>query len=540
MRRLLAASLLALAVASPALANSAEEPTFTPEGVRARIEFLADDLLEGRDAGTRGYDIAAHYVASEFERLGLKPAHAGDFYQKVPFVRRQADLAAGKVTIGGQSFPMGESAFLSIVVAGKQTVTAPVVFVGHGIVDPALRMDDYAGLDVAGKIVVILRGAPKSVPSDVAASLNNRKGEMAQAKGAIGMVTLATPALQKQFSPEAMRRELTRPQISWALADGTPFRTAPKLTVGGMMLDPVSRALFQGAPQSLDAIYKRADAGQAVKGFAIKQPITIQTDTAWTRFNSPNVVAMLPGSDPALANEYVLLMAHLDHNGVNEKAPGEDKIWNGAMDNAAGTATMLEVARAFAEGKTRPKRSILFAAVTAEEDGLLGSDYLARHPVTAGGKVVGVVNLDMPILLYDFKDVTAFGAEHSTMGPMVEAAAATQGVKVSADPLPEEGLFTRSDHYSFVKQGVPGVFLMTGFANGGEKAFRDFLATHYHQASDDVKLPFNWEAGAKFAAVNYAIARQVADAPEAPKWYVDSPFGKQFAPQAAKAARPAK
>jgi Zn-dependent M28 family amino/carboxypeptidase len=232
-------------------------------------------------------------------------------------------------------------------------------------------------------------------------------------------------------------------------------------------------------------------------------------------------------------------MAHLDHEGVDEKAEGADKIYNGAMDNAAGVATMLEVARAFASNGTKPKRTILFAAVTAEEDGLLGSDYLARHPLPGGGKVVSVVNLDMPVLLYDFTDVTAFGAEHSTMGPLVEAAAGKYGVKLSPDPMPEENLFVRSDHYSFVKQGVPSVFLVTGFANGGEKIFKDFLKTHYHKVSDQADLPFNWQAGAKFAQVNYAIAREIANAPEAPKWYADSPFGTQYAKNAPKAPRPA-
>ena len=251
------------------------------------------------------------------------------------------------------------------------------------------------------------------------------------------------------------------------------------------------------------------------------------------RTASPNVLAVLPGSDPALAGEHVLLMAHLDGLGTLDRA-GEDDIHNGAMDNSTGVATLIEVARAMTEGGARPKRSILFAAVTAEEDGLLGAQYLARNPVE---KVVGVVNLDMPVLLYDFTDVIAFGAEHSTLGPIVARAGGRMGVRLTPDPLPQEGLFTRSDHYRFVQAGIPSVFLMTGFANGGEKKFTGFLHGAYHSPNDDLAQPFDWKAGAKFARLNYLIAREIADAPQAPRWYQDSFFGRTLAPNAEKARR---
>ncbi len=207
------------------------------------------------------------------------------------------------------------------------------------------------------------------------------------------------------------------------------------------------------------------------------------------------------------------------------------------MDNAGGIATMLEVARAMASAPNRPRRSILFAAVTAEEKGLLGAQYLAKNPVVGNGKVVGVVNLDMPVLLYDFKDVIAFGANHSTLGPIVARAGQRMGVALSPDPLPQEGLFTRSDHYRFVQEGIPSVFLMTGFSGEGGQRFRDFLATHYHKPSDQLDLPFNWDAGAKFARINYLIAREIADAPEAPRWNSDSFFGQTVGAGAANPRR---
>jgi Zn-dependent M28 family amino/carboxypeptidase len=270
-----------------------------------------------------------------------------------------------------------------------------------------------------------------------------------------------------------------------------------------------------------------------------KLPITMGNPPLKRIYKAPNVIGVLPGSDPVLKNEYVVLSAHLDHVGMDPLRAG-DKIYNGAMDNASGVATMLETARAFAESKQRPKRSILFVALAGEESGLLGSSYLARNPVVGAGKVVADVNLDMPILLYDFQDVIAFGGEHSTMGEITERAGASMGVSVSPDPMPEEDFFERSDHYSFVKVGVPSIFLMTGFKNGGEKAFRTFLAKNYHQPSDQTDLPFNWEAGARFARLNYLIAREVADAPEPPRWYEGNKYGDRFAKGEPRAQRPAK
>jgi len=277
--------------------------------------------------------------------------------------------------------------------------------------------------------------------------------------------------------------------------------------------------------------------GARPRGFALRQRARVTQPAATeTRFSSPNVIAVLPGTDPALANEYVLLMAHLDHIGIRERGDG-DRIRNGAMDNASGIATLLEVARTMSRPENRPRRPVLIAAVTAEEKGLLGADFLARNPVV-DGRVVGVVNLDMPVLTYNFQDVIAFGAEHSTMGPTVARAAARMGVGLIPDPLPEQGLFTRSDHYRFVQQGVPSVFLMTGFGGEGRERFTHFLATNYHQPSDDLSLPFNWEAAARFARLNYLIAREIADAPEAPLWYADSFFGTAFGGGQQRAERP--
>jgi Zn-dependent M28 family amino/carboxypeptidase len=527
MRLIAAAALAAVSLATLAQAQAPAQPDFTADAFRAHVEFLADDLLEGRDTGTRGYDIAAKYVATRFESLGLKPGAGTSWYQQVPFALANLSGEAPRVTIGGRVFTHGQQVIVGpTALEASQNVEAPVMFVGYGLDSPANGFDDYRGLDVRGKIVAVLSGAPTGTPSEMAAHLNAEKARMAEARGAIGVVTIPTRA-DAERRPWARRVELSKgPAMNWIRADGRAFSRAPGIRVGATLDTAAAEALFAGSRRPLSAILDEAarDGGKP-KGFALQPAMRIERQSEITRISSPNVLAVLPGSDPALAGEYILLMAHLDHEGVDPDLPG-DKIYNGAMDNATGTATLLEVARAMIESGTRPKRSILFAAVTAEEDGLLGSEYLARNPVVGNGKVVGVVNLDMPVLLYDFQDVIAFGADHSTLGPIVARAVAQANVKLSPDPLPQENLFTRSDHYRFVQAGVPSVFLMTGFAGEGAKQFTDFLATHYHKVSDAPTLPIDWAAGAKFARINYLIAREIADAPQAPRWYADSFFGK--------------
>lgn len=531
--------LLALAAGGAAAAPEAPgsgDPVFTAEGVRAHVEFLADDLLEGREAGTRGYDIAAHYVATRFDALGLTPAGAGGgWFQPVPLASYAPDATApAEVTIGANRFMQGEDVIVpASSVAGREAFSANAVFVGYGL------EADYARLDVKGKFVVALLGIPKAMRGSAAqAAAAEDKLATAARHGAIGLISLVTPgALRDDFRWDRQARYAQRAHTDWLRADGRP--SGDGVAIQFYVAGKAATALFAGSRTSAEALYAElAHVGPRPQGFALAAPVTVTRTNQVDRLSSENVVALLPGSDPKLARDYVVLSAHLDHLGVRPGVDGPDKIFNGAMDNAAGVATMLEVARGFVESGRRPKRSILFVALTAEEEGLLGSEYLAQHPVVADGRPVADVNLDMPILLYDFTDVVAFGAEHSTLGPIVERAAAKLGVTLSPDPMPEENLFVRSDHYSFVKAGVPSVFLVTGFANGGEKAFRDFLATHYHKVSDQIDQPFDWAAGAKFAQINYLIARTIADSAQAPLWYKDDPFGDRYAPGQLRAFRP--
>jgi Zn-dependent M28 family amino/carboxypeptidase len=261
-----------------------------------------------------------------------------------------------------------------------------------------------------------------------------------------------------------------------------------------------------------------------------------------TRVTSPNVAAMIPGSDPALRDQYVVLSGHIDHLGVDEPKPGEpankDRIYNGAMDNAAGTSTLLEVARVMEQDVKAghgPRRSVIFLVSTGEEKGLLGADFFARHPAVPIEKVVGNVDLDMPVLLYPFTDLVAFGADHSSLGKIVANAGQAMKVTLAPDPMPTENIFVRSDHYMFVKQGVPAVFLATGYANGGAAKWGDFFKNTYHKPGDDMSQDINWRAGARFAEANWRITSAMADSDTPPLWYKGDFFGELFAPKAARA-----
>ena len=531
---------LALAISSGARAEMA--PEISSQEIRADVGFLADDLLEGREAGSRGYDMAARYVAARFEALGLRQALPGSWYQPVTLAFARLDKSApAALTIGGQRFDNGRDVAISAFGRElRQDLEAQAVFVGYGLKSGRAKIDDYAGLDLKGKFAVALAGSPAGLSSEVGAHLAAEKALAAQQAGAIGLLTILSSGPGARPSWDRVRDRIDDPVVSWIGPDGKPFVRTPAIRGTAYVDDNAAQALLAGTGRSLETIRTEATKGSGrPKGFALMRTVRLERSSSVTAQDSRNVLALLPGSDPVLKDEYVLLMAHLDHLGIRQSAKGPDKIYNGAMDNASGVATMLAVAKALADSGQRPRRSILFAAVTAEEEGLLGSQYLAKNPVLpAGGRLVGVVNLDMPVLTYDFQDVIAFGADHSTLGPIVARAAKAQGVSLSPDPLPSEQLFTRSDHYRFVQEGVPAIFLMTGFAGPGRQAFEHFLKTDYHQPSDQISLPFHWEAAAKFARVNYAIAREIADEAEAPRWYRGDFFGDAFAPDAEKAVKP--
>ena len=515
------------------------EPQFSGDRIKSDVAFLADDKLEGRYIGSPGHETAARYVAAEFAALGLKPGNHGSWYQQIPFAEAERKVGAPSgVTIGGQQFANGVDVSLYPNSAfSDQRIDADVVFVGYGLDAPEIGSNDYAGLDVRGKVVIALWGYPNGAPSEVGAHLLYEKARMAKNHGAAGLLQLFTPVYELITSWNSIADRANQKDVKWVGADGKPNYPGPNLPLTGYLGPKAAAKLFAGSPTPLAWLLAATQQdGARPKGFPLNQKLRVERHSLARRVQSPNVIGILPGSDPKLRDEYIVISAHLDHIG-RIKSENGDSIANGAMDNAMGVATMLEAARAFVESGTVPKRSIMFVALTGEEEGLLGSEYLAMHPVVAAGKVVGAVNLDMPIVTYDFQDMVAYGADHSTIGKAVADAIASQSIKLSPDPAPEQVSFVRSDHYSFVKAGVPAVSLDLGPAGPGAKATEDFVTNHYHRVSDDMKLPFNWGAAAKFALVNYLIARKLADDKDPPRWYKGDYFGARFAKDAPKAAR---
>lgn len=523
-----AASFAALALFGGAVQAAEFRPS--ADAIRGHMSFLADDLLQGREAGTPGYDIAAAYVRGRFIELGLKPAgDAGTFYQRVPLAqfRPQGEGTAALIARDGTrtELKFGDE-WLPSSWGSEVNLTAPLVFAGYGIVQQG--RDDYAGLDVRGKIVVLLPGAPTAMNSEVRAHVasGRTKRQLAAERGAAGVLFLSTPRGEQTFPFANGRRGLQGWSTTWADAEGKPF--TPGAVPVGSVSAAVAARLFEGARRTYAQVVADAEKPEGVvRGFPLRGSFSARQAMETRTAESVNVAAMVEGSDPALKSEVVVLTAHLDHIGTRTTGEG-DRINNGALDNASGIAALLETARGFVEADRRPRRSVLFLALTAEEKGLIGADFYARHPTVGRGNMVANVNLDMPILNYDFQDVIAFGAERSTIGETVTRAVAAIGVTTTPDPLSEEGLFTRSDHYRFVEQGVPSVFLMTGFKGQGEQQFRAFLRERYHRPNDDLSQPIDYDAGAKFAHVNYLIARELADADQRPSWKPGDFFGELF------------
>jgi len=516
----IALTLAALAFAAPLAAQQ------KPDDVKRHVTVLAADDMRGREAGTADFDRAAAYVAKQFAAAGAKPAgDQGGWYQTVPMATAQP-VDKGQITVGREPLVFGTDYIPGVSMTQTAVdVDAPVVFVGMGVSAPEFGQDDYAGIDVRGKVVAFLTGAPASLQGEIRAHFANgtTKALEAEKRGAVGTIAIVAPSQldRRPFSSYADGWDNIR--MTWA-EGGKPF--SPVSIPGLAVLGPAGAAkLFAGAKTSYAIVAAAEKAGKPVPPVALTVKLTARLRNMLGQAESRNVVAVVPGSDPAVATENVVLTAHLDHIGVGKPVKG-DAIYNGAMDNAMGVATLIEASRALAANP--PRRPVLLVALTGEEKGLVGSDYFARHPLPAGGKMVANVNIDMPILTYAFTDMFAFGADRSSLGPIVSGALKPMGIALTPDPDPAEGLFTRSDQYRFVQAGIPAVFLKTGFAGPGKAATAAFRGTHYHQPSDEITLPIDWNAAARFVDANVAIARGVADAPAAPTWNKGDFFGTLF------------
>jgi Peptidase family M28/PA domain len=440
---------LALALTLPAGASdAAADPSeaamesIRPDAIRARMNFLADDLLEGRGTDSRGYEIAARYMATEFESMGLTAAgDAGTYLQTVPLRSARPDELNTTLSVirnGKAETLVFRKDFLAQGDPGRKetSVEAPVVYVGFGVTAPEQNYDDYKGIDVRGKIVAMLLEAP-NFESSLKAHYSSFEQKMANAvaHGAVGIIVVNDPVLEGLYPFKEQVRDLSRPGFRWLSKEGLPNDYFPKLRGGAFLSLEASRQLFTGSGHTPEEVFQAAKEGKSLV-FPLPLSARIHKQTKLQDVSSHNVVAKLEGSDAALKSEYLVYSAHLDHLGIGEPVKG-DSIYNGALDNASGCAILLEVARAFSKMNPRPKRSILFVAVTGEEAGLLGSDYFAHYPTVSKDAIVANVNMDEDQMLWPLLDIIPFGAEHSTIDGVVKRAAERLNLTLSPDPMPE-------------------------------------------------------------------------------------------------------
>lgn len=509
------------------------------ENLQAHLNFLADDARKGRMSGEPGYDQAAEYVAAQFEALELEPGGRDGWFQPVPLLTRRIDIESAAVTVHGdlgdgnlewkKDFVMGGDP-----VRDETSVRAEVVYAGFGVHAPELGYSDYDDIDVNGKIVAIFGGAPATFPHNQRAfysSGRTKRDEMVE-RGAVGYISMRSRTDQKRYEWEVVTLNAgVTAGMSWINLSGKAADHHPELEGSAAISEMVAPDIFELTPISFEEALDAADSGKPMST-PLGIEVTLSQKSDHTEVTSPNVIGIIRGSDPELADEYVVYSAHLDHVGIGTPVNGDD-IYNGFYDNAVGVSLLIEAARAFATMDKRPRRSILIVAVTGEERGLLGSDYFAHYPTVPSNSIVANINLDMPLLLYPLADVIAFGAQHSSMQAPIEKAVAAEGFALTPDPIPEEVLFIRSDQYSFVRQGIPSVFLVPGFTStdpgiDGQALFRDHLAKHYHRPSDDLSRPFDWDSALRFARANVRIGQEIADAAARPTWNEGDFFGDKF------------
>lgn len=541
------------ATAEPSLSASAPPPVATTpltadeQRIADDVKYLADDKLEGRETGTRGYDLAAEYVAKRFGEIGLQPAgDNGSYFQPVPLLKatREAEGAALTVKRNGREIALRfRDQFLPALNfnAAEHALEAPAVFVGQGIHAPELDHDDFAGLDVRGRIAVLFAGAPARFDNDRRAfySSSREKLRALAERGAIGVVFVNTPEDEARAPWARSTANWQRSGMRLRDTDGKGVDTFPALLATATVSAASADLIFADGPQPAAALFKAAQDG-TLKGFELPGTLALAGRTTIEQVESRNVVAKLPGSDATLAAEHIAYTAHLDHLGigapVKNKNGVEDRIYNGALDNALGVAIMLEAARILHATQPAPKRSLLFIALTAEEKGLLGAEWFASHPTVPATSLVANVNMDMPVLLAPSKDVVPIGIEHSSLKSALDSGANDIGVTLSPDPFPEEVVFVRSDQYAFIRAGIPAVYLVGGTISADgvrdpKMALRKFLSDHYHQPSDEATLPIAYGDALRLAKLNARIGQLVGDAAERPKWNAGDFFGQRFAPK---------
>jgi Zn-dependent M28 family amino/carboxypeptidase len=515
------ALMVAGCAAIPLVAGRLQQRHFDGKTWWEYVKVLADDKMEGRETGSEGLRRAQAYVVDRLKNAGLEPAGTDGFYQPVAFRSRriiEKDSSAALVRNGKREpLVLGEDAFFNTRVDLAPEVRAPLVFVGYGLTVPEANYDDLAGLDLKGKVAVVFAGAPEGIPAALASHYQfaGERWKLYRNAGIVGIISIPNPAAMDTPWP---RMSLNRARPSMDLADPTLNETVGQKL--GMTFNPArADKLFAGTGHAMDEIASLGKARKPLPRFPLLVSIEARTKVEITNVASANVVAKLPGSDPRLEGEHVVLAAHLDHLGLGEPING-DRNYNGAMDNAAGCALLLDVAASLKQSRERLGRSVLFVFATAEEQGLLGSNYFAAHPTVDPKSIVAAINTDMFLPIMPLKILTVLGLQESDMGDIAREAAQALGLPVRADPEPERNRFIRSDQYSFIRRGVPSVAMKVGFDPGSpeQKIISSWLTERYHAPSDDLDQPVDFSAAARFEEVVRGMTVSLANRAERPQW----------------------
>ncbi len=507
--------------------------TITPDHIRWHVRYLSHDLLEGRGTGQRGGDIAAEYIATQFAEYGLKPAgDHGTYMQQVPLVgiTTLPDTQFSLVPKQGEAMnlkPLDEYVAYDQTQQPQSDVDADIVFVGYGIEAPEYNWDDYKGLDVHGKVLLMLVNEP---PSDDLKFFKGKaltyygrwtyKYEEAARKGAVGVILVHQTAMAS-YPWEVVRNSNSGERSALRLE-------GPALKVASWIHLDVAKRLATASGMDLEKMIKDAqsrDFHPANLGARLKAHMVSKI----RNFESNNVIAILPGSDRTLADQAVIYTAHYDHFGIRPDMPG-DKIFNGAVDNATGCGILLELARAFGASAQRPRRSIIFASVTAEEQGLLGSEYLGKHPPIPAGKITLDLNYDDVKPLGAPEEVQVSGAERTTFYPAVEATAKEFRLAIRPDARPEAGHFYRSDHFSLARVGIPSFSISEGMKFKGHSETwgldqeREYVEKHYHQPSDEYHPDMDFVGDSAMARFGFALGWEAASLPKRIEWQKGDEF----------------
>jgi hypothetical protein len=506
--------------------------------IRSDIAYLADDKLKGRLPGTEGYQMAMDYIVAQYKKTGLQPAGEHNSYlQEV--ILRKAFLDTGSIKIlwkdangTTESFTKKNFQVLPHPLKKSVSVSAPLVFAGYGVEIPG-QYSDYTGIDVKGKIVIVLRGTPPGLHSTLAAHFNSPGNKMltAFAKGAIGLLIAATapPVAPTSTTPVAAT---TTPMLTVALNQDNNIAYGRSSTG---VLDLVANISFSNLNYLLTATGKKADDIITVlkngtpQSFAMKDSISVSYNSTYSDLKSYNIIGKIEGTDPKLKNEYVVHTAHLDHLGIGKPVNG-DSIYNGAHDNASGVASLLEIGRLYKTKGVKTRRSVLIVMVTGEEMGLLGSAYFTANPTVPKSSIVAGINTDMPTIILPLLSVVPLGAEHSSLMKNVEFAASYLKLDIEKDPEPAENRFVRSDQYNFVIRGIPALHIKYGNKSAIPgldmlKYVKEWREKYYHKTADGMDGLFNFTAAKTYVQLNFLVSYSIAQSDEKPEWNKGDLFG---------------